>query len=73
MSDVWWEPTPGQCLTCGGRGGWWTDTAETRTVCPRCHGGGWDPARNEPWFRETIAPLQQPGAGGDEPDTMGEG
>ncbi len=55
-----WEPTVGQCLTCGGRGGWWTGP-EVRTTCPRCHGDGWDPARHTDWFQATIAPLQKPG------------
>lgn len=53
-----WEPTPGQCLTCGGRGGWWS--GEFREPCPRCKGDGWDPARNESWFKLSVAPLQRP-------------
>lgn len=51
-----WEPTPGQCLTCGGRGGWWTD--EARTTCPRRKGNGWDPDRDAAWYRTNVAPLQ---------------
>ena len=51
-----WEPTVGQCLLCGGRGGWWT--VDTRTVCTRCDGDGWDPARDTAWFKATVAPLQ---------------
>lgn len=62
MSDeidgVPWEPTPGQCLLCGGRGGWWS--VSFRETCTRCGGDGWDPARDRPWFVELIAPLQQP-------------
>jgi DnaJ-class molecular chaperone len=46
MSDV--EPTQGQCLVCGGRGGWWSDAF--REACSRCDGTGWDPARAKPWF-----------------------
>lgn len=56
--DDQWEPTPGQCLTCGGRAGWWT--GDVRTPCRRCQGGGWDPARTEAWFRQFVAPAQQP-------------
>ena len=44
--DEWYEP--GQCLVCGGRGGWWT--GGERTTCGRCDGDGWDPARNRQWF-----------------------
>ena len=39
---------PGQCLVCGGRGGWWAPSG--RAVCSRCDGDGWDPARDSPWF-----------------------
>ncbi len=45
MDDLY---EPGQCLVCGGRGGWWTGTS--RETCSRCSGDGWDPARSEPWF-----------------------
>lgn len=38
----------GQCLCCGGRGGWWS--AEFRETCGRCDGTGWDPARESVWF-----------------------
>lgn len=50
------EPIPGQCVLCGGRGGWWSSVH--RETCTRCDGDGWDPARDEPWFLELIAPLQ---------------
>jgi hypothetical protein len=40
---------PGQCLVCGGRGGWWIDDFG-RDVCSRCDGDGWDPSRGQSWF-----------------------
>lgn len=52
------QPTPGQCLCCGGRGGWWS--GEFRETCSRCAGTGWDPDRDEPWFVKSIAPMQEP-------------
>jgi hypothetical protein len=54
-----WEPTPGQCLGCGGRGGWWS-APEFRETCSRCAGTGWDPARNDQWFIDLVGPLQRP-------------
>lgn len=51
-----WEPQPGQCLLCGGRGGWWS--SEHRETCTRCDGTGWDPSRSEPWFQQLITPIQ---------------
>ncbi|PSJ23893.1 hypothetical protein B7P34_36325 [Streptosporangium nondiastaticum] len=51
-----WLVTPGQCLSCGGRGGWWS--GEFRETCTRCGGDGWDPMRDEPWFAEFVLPLQ---------------
>lgn len=53
---ITWEPTPGQCLCCGGRGGWWS--GDFRETCASCHGCGWDPAADEQWFRELVVPLQ---------------
>lgn len=41
-------PMQGQCLLCGGRGGWWS--GEFREQCPRCRQTGWDPRRDDPWF-----------------------
>jgi DnaJ-class molecular chaperone len=52
-----WQPTVGQCLCCGGRGGWWIGVKD-RATCPRCAGSGWDPAQNEPWFLIVVAQLQ---------------
>lgn len=52
MDDALYEP--GQCLVCGGRGGWWS--MEHRETCSRCAGTGWDPDRAKPWFpKEAIA------------------
>ena len=30
------------CVTCGGRGGWWT--RDRRDICSRCKGNGWEPS-----------------------------
>lgn len=51
MSDI--EPTQGQCLVCGGRGGWWS--GEFREQCSRCEQTGWDPRRDDPSFPKVEA------------------
>jgi hypothetical protein len=58
-----WEPVPGHCLLCGGSGGWYAGEHPPEfdwVRCARCDSTGWDPQRDEPWFRELVAPKQTP-------------
>lgn len=59
MSDLTdnWLVTPGQCLLCGGRGGYPGGDTGTMT-CTRCAGTGRDPARGEGWFMDVVLPVQ---------------
>ncbi len=52
-----WTITPGQCLLCGGRGGYPGGTTGT-AVCTRCEGTGRDPSRGENWFIDYVLPVQ---------------
>jgi hypothetical protein len=51
-----WLVTPGQCLTCGGRGGY-PGTYYT-LLCTRCAGTGRDPARGSEWYMDLVLPRQ---------------
>ena len=51
-----WLCMPGQCLVCGGRGGY--PVGERTALCPRCTGSGRDPDRESEWFREYVLPIQ---------------
>lgn len=59
MSDLIenWLVTPGQCLLCGGRGGYPCGPTGTMT-CTRCKGDGRDPDRGTEWFMEHVLPVQ---------------
>lgn len=53
-----WLTTPGQCLICGGRGGW-PGPEDENTLCSRCHGNGRDPQRGSDWYMDVILPIQR--------------
>jgi hypothetical protein len=57
MSSSEWLITLGQCLVCGGRGGWAGPGAGT-TLCPRCGGSGRDPDRASDWYMDVVLPVQ---------------
>lgn len=52
-----WLTTLGQCLVCGGRGGYPT-IGGSITLCPRCDGCGRDPQRASDWYVDLILPIQ---------------
>lgn len=52
-----WLITPGQCLLCGGRGGY-PGAGQTTQLCTRCDGTGRDPARATNWYIDHILPEQ---------------
>ncbi len=52
-----WLTTVGQCLACGGRGGW-PGIAQETIPCSRCDATGRDPHRYDDWFMEHCAPIQ---------------
>lgn len=49
--------TLGQCLVCGGRGGY-PGPADTTQLCPRCEGTGRDPDRGSDWYMDLCLPIQ---------------
>lgn len=51
-----WLVAPGQCLVCGGRGGY--PRLGGIDLCSRCEGTGRDPQRGEDWYMDLILPLQ---------------
>lgn len=55
--EVGWLVSPGQCLVCGGRGGWAGPGLAT-TLCPRCRGTGRDPDRAAAWYMDVVLPIQ---------------
>jgi hypothetical protein len=48
---------PGQCLVCGGRGGY-PGLGRATTLCLRCEGTGRDPARASDWYMDAVLPVQ---------------
>ncbi len=48
----------GQCLVCGGRGGWW-NPGPVRQMCKHCCGSGRDPDRASGWYSDIVLPVQQ--------------
>jgi hypothetical protein len=53
-----WLTELGQCLTCGGRGGWPGASANEVVLCSRCPGDGRDPARGSDWYMDLVLPAQ---------------
>lgn len=52
-----WLVTPGQCLVCGGRGGY-PGPGPATILCPRCKGTGRDPDRGSNWYVDLVLPIQ---------------
>ena len=53
-----WLVKPGQCLVCGGRGGYPSSHPEKTILCTRCGGTGRDPQRGSDWYMDIVLPLQ---------------
>jgi len=53
-----WTTTPGQCLVCGGRGGYPSRHPEMTILCTRCGGTVRDPQRGSDWYIDTVLPIQ---------------
>lgn len=48
----------GQCLVCGGRGGW-PGHLDTVILCRHCAGTGRDPDRGKDWYWDIVIPIQR--------------
>lgn len=52
-----WLVSLGQCLVCGGRGGYPGMGARV-VLCQRCQGTGKDPDRGLGWYADVVLPVQ---------------